>query len=106
MRRLIALIWLGLSLALASGPAFAVPSADCPMATSSDMTPSHHQMDCCADTCAPSCAALCPGTIMQAKAPQAGRAKLDGGQLVAWTAGALESVDLPGTDPPPRTLFV
>lgn len=105
MRRLIALIWLSLSLALASGPAFAVPSADCPMANSSGMAAGHHQMDCCADTCAPNCAAVCPGTIMPPEGGQAVPAELTGGPLAASTAGTLDSADLPGTDPPPRTDF-
>lgn len=106
MRRLIALIWLSLSLALASGPAFAVPSADCPMANSPEPAASHQQMDCCADACAPSCAAVCPGTIMPPKASGAVPAELAGGQLAGWTGGVLDSVDLPGTDPPPRTNFI
>ena len=106
MRRLIALIWLSLSLALASGPAFAVPSTDCPMANSAQAAAGHHQMDCCADACTPSCAAICPGTILAPEGGQAALAALAGGQLAAWPAGALESVDLPGTDPPPRTIFI
>lgn len=106
MRRLIALIWLSLSLALASGSAFAIPSNDCLMANSSQMAPSHHQMDCCADTCALSCAAVCPGIVMPPKAPEAAPAELADGQLAAWSAGPLKSVELPGTDPPPRTTFI
>lgn len=106
MRRLIALIWLSLSLALASGPAFAVPSSDCPMANSSEMAASHHQMDCCAESCAPSCAAVCPGTIMPPKARETAPAEPSGEQLAGWTGAVLDSVDLPGTDPPPRTTFI
>ena len=106
MRRLIALIWLSISLALASGPAFALPSTDCPMANSSETAASRQQMDCCADACAPNCAAVCPGTIIPPKASEAAPAELAVGQLAAWVAGALESIDLPGTDPPPRTIFI
>lgn len=106
MLRLFALIWLSLSLALASGPAFAVPSADCPMANSADVAASHRQMDCCADTCAPNCAAVCPGTIMPPERGEGAPAELTGDPLAAWTAGTLDSADLPGTDPPPRTIFI
>lgn len=106
MRRLIALIWLSLSLSLVSVPATAIPSADCPMASSSQMGASHEKMDCCADNCAPSCAAVCPSTVIPPKGSATAPAELDVGQLGLWTGGTLDSVDLPGADPPPRTIFV
>ena len=105
MRRLLALIVLALSLALASGPAFAIPAADCPMAASSSSGMSHDEMGCCKPDCAPSCATLCPGALV----PSIGRAEVPkdpvGTQLAALNPAPLYSTDLSGTDPPPRTTF-
>jgi len=119
MRRILALIWLSLSLAIASGPAFAVPSPDCPKAHSSSMADGHDEMtdghdgmasthgdmDCCAESCAPDCAAVCPGTIMPpeiaAVAPAGPRME----QRAPWPSTMLKSAALAATDPPPRTIF-
>jgi hypothetical protein len=104
MRRLIALIVLALSLAIASGPAFAVPAVDCAMAGSSSSGMSHDEMDCCKPDCAPSCATLCPAgvvpTIDRAEAPAEPIAQL----LAALKPAPLHSTDLSTTDPPPRTI--
>ncbi len=103
MQRLIALIVLALSLALTSGPAFAV-RPDCPMAASSS-TMSHDEMDCCKPDCAPSCATLCPGAVV----PSIGRAEAPAEptrtRLVSLSPASLHSTDLSGADPPPRTTF-
>lgn len=105
MRRLLALIVLALSLATASGPAFAVPAEDCPMAASSSATMSHDEMECCKPDCAPACAALSSGAMV----PSVGRGEAPAGPirttLVALSAEPLHSSDLSGTDPPPRTTF-
>lgn len=105
MRRLFALIVLALSLALASGPAFAVSAADCPMAASSSSSMAHDEMDCCKPDCAPSCATLCPGAVV----PSIGRAESPAEpirtQLLALSPAVLHSTDLSSTDPPPRTTF-
>ena len=105
MRRLIALIVLALSLALASGPAFAVPAADCAMAGSSSSGMSHDDMDCCKPNCVSTCATLCPGAVV----PSVGRAETPDQpirtQLAALPPAPLHSTDLSGTDPPPRTII-
>lgn len=105
MRRLFALIVLAFSLALASGPAFAVPKADCPMAGSSSMMGDHAHMDCCAATCAPECATACPGAVMPF--PQSAASPHDriGDELALRPSDALLSAELSGADPPPRTIF-
>lgn len=105
MRRLLALIVLALSLALASGPAFAMPKPDCPMAGSHQMQGDHQDMDCCAATCAPECATMCPGAVMPFPERAAASADQAREQLVMRPADRLPSVDLAGTDPPPRTTF-
>ena len=106
MRQLFALILLALSLALASGPAFAVPADDCPMAASSSPGMSHDEMGCCKPTCAPACATICPGAVV----PVIGRAEAPaepiGTRLVSLSPAPLHSTDLSGTDPPPRTTFI
>ena len=117
MRRFFALIWLSLSLALASVPALAVPSPDCPKANSSHMADSHmaaghdgmtgdHQgMDCCAENCAPDCAAVCPGTIMPPGSAAVEPAEPLTAQHPAWASTPLRSAALAAADPPPRTIF-
>jgi hypothetical protein len=109
MRRILVLIWLSLSLAIASGPAFALPSPDCPKAQSSAMADhdgmagDHDGMDCCADNCSRDCAAVCPGTIMPpglaAVDPAAPAIELP----AAWPSTMLRSAVPSATDPPPRT---
>ena len=105
MRRLIALIWLSLSLAMAPGPAFAVPSPDCPMAASSTSPISHEEMDCCAANCAPECAVACPSAMIQLAGRVATPADLVGGQPTVRLTQVLTSAELTGADPPPRTTF-
>ena len=105
MRRLFALIWLALSLAVASGPAFAMPSPDCPMAASSTAPISHEGMDCCAVSCAPECAVACPSATVPLAGRVATPADLVGGQPSMPLTRALTSVDVSGADPPPRTTF-
>lgn len=105
MRRLFALIVLALSLALASGPAFAVPADDCPMAASSSSGTSHDEMDCCKPSCAPACAAICPGAVMPVVGRTEAPADPAGTRLVSLSPAALHSTDLSGADPPPRTTF-
>lgn len=102
MRRLITLLWLTLSLAVASGPAFATPAVNCPMSGSSQMAGEHDKMDCCEVTCASECAAVCPAGVMT----QAGRATAlkQATEQNSWKpAEALPSARLTSTDPPPRT---
>ena len=104
MRRLIALIVLALSLAIASGPAFAVPAVDCAMGSSSTGM-NHDEMDCCKPDCAPNCATLAPAavvpTIARAETPTEPIAL----QLAALTPAPLHSTELSTTDPPPRTII-
>ena len=105
MRRLFGLIVLALSLAMASGPAFAVPKADCPMASGGEMHGSHQDIDCCQQSCAPECAAVCPGAVMPFPGRAADPADPIRSQLAMRSADTLHSVDLAGADPPPRTTF-
>ncbi|MDP9424289.1 MAG: hypothetical protein M3Q19_15905 [Pseudomonadota bacterium] len=104
MRRLIALILLALSLALTSGPAFAV-RPDCPMAASSSSMVNHDEMDCCKAQCAPSCATLCPGAVVPSIGRAAAPAEPIAAQLIGLHSAALHSRDPSGADPPPRTTF-
>lgn len=105
MRRLFALLVLALSLAMASGPAFAVPRVDCPMAQSNAMQGNHAEMDCCAAACAPDCATACPGAVIpfpeNAKAPD----ELFGDMLRLRPTDSLPSAEMAGADPPPRSTF-
>lgn len=105
MRRLVALLVLALSLVMASGPAFAVPAANCPMAGSS--MPMDHSQDhnCCKPACAPNCATLCPGAVMPSLARAKAPAEPISTQLVISGQAELHSIDLSGADPPPRTIF-
>ena len=120
MRRILALIWLGLSLAIAPAPApaLAIPSADCPKTHSSGMAESgmadghremmmddHAGMDCCAEHCSPDCAAVCPGTIVPPEASAVYPSALKIEQHAAWSSAPLKSATLATTDPPPRTIF-
>lgn len=105
MRRLFALIVLALSLAMALGPAFAVPRADCPMAASEQMPANHADMDCCAAACAPDCATACPGAVMPIPESTESPHELVGDQLALRASDALPSAELTGADPPPRTTF-
>lgn len=105
MRRLIALIVLALSLAIASGPAFAVPAVECAMAGSSSSGMSHDEMDCCKPNCAPNCATLCPPAVVPTIAKAEMPAEPIGAQLAALTLAPLHSTDLSTTDPPPRTII-
>ncbi len=104
MQRLIALIVLALSLALTSGPAFAV-HPDCPMAASSSSMVNHDEMDCCKPECAPSCVTLCPGAVV----PSIGKAEPPAEpiptRLVGLNSAPLRSIGPSGADPPPRTTF-
>ena len=105
MRRLFALLVLALSLAMSSGPAFAVPKAHCPMAASGHTQVGHEDMDCCKDTCAPECATVCPGAVMPFPGRAADPADRIRDQLAMRRVEALHSAHLKGVDPPPRTTF-
>lgn len=105
MRRLFALTVLALSLAMASGPAFAVPKADCPMAASHQMQGGDGGMDCCAETCAPACAAVCPNAAVAPPGGGAAPVELMGNQLAIGPLQALPSAKPSSIDPPPRTTF-
>ena len=104
MRRLIALLVLALSLALASQPAVAVLAPDCPMAASHQMPGEHQDMDCCAPGCAPECAVACPNAVMPAVSRASAR-DVHSQTVAVWVTKALPSADLTGADPPPRTTF-
>lgn len=105
MRRLLLFIWLALSLAAASGPAFAVPSPDCPMETAPSGMASHDEMGCCKVNCAPECAAVCPGAMvpnMSVFTSPANAAKpLFAPTLATGPASAMRGA----ADPPPRTII-
>jgi hypothetical protein len=110
MRRILVLIWLSLSLAIASGPAFALPSPDCPKAQSSAMADGHEgmagdhdRMDCCADNCSRDCATVCPGTVMPPAVAGVEPAGPAIEQRAAWLSTMLRSAVLATSDPPPRT---
>lgn len=102
MGRLLAMLWIALSLSVASGPASAVPAANCPMSASSQMQDKHVDMDCCAVTCASECAAICPAGViphLETATPSMPASSRDTPRLTE----ALGSVDRATTDPPPRT---
>ena len=105
MRRLLALIVLALSLALASGPAFAVPAADCPMAGSSKTMHHDNNRDCCKPACAPNCAMPCPSVVVPSLSRTAAPAELTGTQAIAALAAPLHSTAPSSADPPPRTII-
>jgi hypothetical protein len=105
MRRLIALIVLALSLAIASGPAFADPAAECAMAGSSSSGMSHDEMGCCKPDCAPSCATFAPVGVIPAFGEPNTPAEPISKQLAALNPAPLHSTDLSSTDPPPRTII-
>ena len=104
MRRLLALIVLALSLAVASGPAFATTVHDCPMTESQPMPVNHEDMGCCEMTCAPDCAVVCPAAVEPSLGGDLTPANV-GEKLLARPADALRSAFLTGADPPPRTTF-
>jgi len=102
--RLLAFVCLAFALVVSSGPAFAAPAHDCPMAASKTMQVSHEDMGCCETTCAQDCAAVCPAALE----PSLGRSVAlneHRDQPVARPTDALLSTALSGTDPPPRTTF-
>src|SRR5437899_11452668 len=104
MRRLFVLIWLALSLAFASGPAFAMSAADCPMTASSSSSAMHHDgNDCCKPACAANCATACPAIVVPSTGRAATPAEAIGNQLFAVIGAPLHSAALTGADPPPRT---
>ena len=105
MRRLLAFILVALTLAVSSGPALAMPAADCPMAGSSSSPMTHDEMDCCKPACAPNCATLCPGAVMPAIGGSAAPVEPAATGLIALSPAPLRSTDLSGADPPPRTTF-
>lgn len=103
MRRLFLFVWLALSLATVSGPAFAAPSPDCPMATAPSGMASHDGMDCCKPTCAPDCAAVCPGVMVPTWSMDTNPAGLTKSAYHLGLAPEPLSAMLAGADPPPRT---
>lgn len=103
MRRLFAFILLAFALAVSSGPAFAVPRANCPMGASG-MQAGNQDMDCCAAACAPECATVSPSGVMGLPESRAA-ATVRSVSIAVWVAVALPSADLIGADPPPRTTF-
>lgn len=106
MWRLLILLWLALTLAVASGPAFATPSPECPMANSSQMAGGHDEMDCFTERCAAECAAFCAGALMLPVIGATAEAvEPIAEQRAVWWATKLASADLKGTAPPPRTTF-
>lgn len=112
MRRFLALIWLSLSLAIASGPAFAIPSPDCPKAHASQMADGHAgmagdegDMDCCAENCERDCAAVCPGTVMPPELAAVEPPVQQLEQQAPRPSSKLTSARVAASDPPPRTIF-
>lgn len=103
MRRMFALVLMAVLLAFPSGPAFAAPAPDCPMATE-QIAANHADKDCCVPACAPECAIACHVGLV----PQLGSAPKQRVHAVALSNGrvqALLSIDLADADPPPRTTF-
>jgi hypothetical protein len=97
--RLILSILLAISMAGASGPAFAAPSADCPMAHMSQAMGHHDKMGCCP----PECAVTCPAALLAAadvELPSIEPASMPGAMRIA---SVLPSVDPAAADPPPRS---
>ena len=94
--RLILAILLALSL-VGSGPAFAGPSSDCPMARSMPMG-DHQKMGCCT----PDCAVAAPSAVLPVA--DIGVPDLPESPVPALApASALHSVSPAAADPPPRT---
>ena len=92
-----------LGLAFASGPALAIPAANCPMANE-QMPTGHADMDCCAPACAPDCAIACPAAVMP-EPVAASNPQLRSADLSSWVPQAVPATDLTSEDPPPRTTF-
>lgn len=107
MWRLLALIWLALSLAFASGPAFAMSAADCPMAESASSSTMHHDDNgCCKPVCGANCVTACPSMVAPSHDRAAAPAKPVANRLIAALSTPLHSIALKGADPPPRTIFI
>lgn len=104
MRGFLAFLLVAFALGLSSGPAFATPRADCPMAASEPMQAGHQDMDCCAAACAPDCATMCPIGVMPFPESAATPA-IRSASVADWIAAPLPSADRSGADPPPRTTF-
>jgi hypothetical protein len=96
---LILAILLTVSLAAASGPAFAAPSADCPMTHGSKGMIDHEKMGCCP----PACAVNCPPAVLAAIEVDLPKVEPSVPPAVAMAAHLLHSVGLTAADPPPRS---
>ena len=98
MRLLLALL-LAFSLATASGPAFAVPAADCPMTKAPGGMANHDKMGCCGSDCA----MTCPPALLAAEPVDLVSVEPSSAPAETLPPSFLPSVSPLTTDPPPRT---
>lgn len=98
--RFVLAILLALSLASATGPAFAGLSAHCPMAVSG--MADHEDMGCCTPDCAPDCALACPGAVVPSADAMAAEPQGRQGAMMP-PIEVLPSRGPAAADPPPRT---
>lgn len=100
MTRLFLIIWMALSLTVASGPAFAMPAPDCGMASSG--MADHNKMGCCT----PDCAVACPAVAVVLPSGS-DLSRVD--QLAAPSSmppvSVHPSIHPAADDPPPRTVI-
>lgn len=97
--RLFLAILLAISMAGASGPAFAAPAADCPMAHMPGGMGDHGKMGCCP----PECAVTCPPAMLAAVATDLQVIEPALLPIAAPAMDLLRSFNPAATDPPPRT---
>ena len=101
MTRLLLAILLAMSMAMASGPAFAGPSPDCAMAHSSSGMVDHQKMGCCT----PDCALACVPAMLGAEAVDLTTVEPNAAPAPVSLTAVLASVGLAAADPPPRTII-
>lgn len=97
--RLLLAILLAFSLATASGPAFAVPAADCPMTKAPGGMANHDKMGCCGSDCA----VTCPPAMLAAEPIDLATVEPSSAPAEVLPPNFLPSVGPVTTDPPPRT---
>lgn len=98
MRFLLSIL-LAISMAGASGPAFAGPSADCPMAHMAGGMTDHGKMGCCP----PECAVTCPSAVLATPAIELPMIEPSPIAVTVPAMGVMRSFNPAATDPPPRT---
>jgi hypothetical protein len=97
--RLLLAILLAISMAGTSGPAFAGPGTDCPMAHMSGGMSDHGKMGCCP----PECAVTCPPAMLAAVVVDLPVIETPPIAVAMPAIGMPRSFNPAAVDPPPRT---